>query len=142
VDWDDIERRFRERANSASSPSAFAAVVSEMLAPLADVHVWIVLPDETRVSPYHSAVTPNCDFDYVASQLRDVEKFAGLGFVGRTSDGIGYVAIVSLPPPDDAAYVRLKDALMKMFDAPGFIVDLRLNHGGGIASVVAKIVVG
>ena len=70
------------------------------------------------------------DVPLVAAQLEELERFGRLAFTGRTKDGFGVAAILGLPPQGDDLYKQLTDALTRMNDAPGFIVDLRKNGGG------------
>jgi C-terminal processing protease CtpA/Prc len=101
-----------------------------MLAELQDLHVWIETPDGKTLHPHRSGHRANYNFDAVAAKLNPLQRFPPIGFVGRTTDGFGVIVIDGLPPGEDAAYAKMLDATQALFDAPGFIVDLRSNGGG------------
>ena len=101
-----------------------------MLAQLRDLHVWIELPDGKRLYSYSSPYTPNFDYEAVRRQLEDHQSFGRIGFAGRTTDGFGVLVSRGLPADDDITYDRMIAATQGLFDAPGFIVDLRGNGGG------------
>jgi len=130
IDWNDLSARYRDKAESAKTIDAFAAAIRGMLAELKDIHVWIELPGGRRVYPYSSGYRANFNHQAVAAQLDPIQRFGRLGFTGRTKEGFGVAAILGLPPEDDDFYGQLIDAITRMSDAPGFIVDLRRNGGG------------
>jgi C-terminal processing protease CtpA/Prc len=130
IDWNDLCARYYDGAESAETIEAFVAVIREMLAELKDIHVWIELPDGRRVHSYSSGYRANYNHQAVAAQLEQLERFGRLGFTGRTKEGFGVAAIIGLPPEDDDLYEQLIDAMTRISDAPGFIVDLRSNGGG------------
>jgi C-terminal processing protease CtpA/Prc len=101
-----------------------------MLAELEDLHVWIELPDGRTLHPYASGHRANYDYRAVRAKLDPCRAFGQLGFTGRTKEGFGVVVIDALPPENDDLYAQLIDATTRMFDAPGFVVDLRSNGGG------------
>jgi len=130
IDWDDLSARYRDDARSARTVEDFAAAIRGMLAELEDLHVWIEMPDGKRVHPYSSGYRANSDHGAVAAKLDSLQRFGPLGFAGRTADGFGVLVSNALPPEDDDLYERLIGATTAMFDAPGFLVDLRTNGGG------------
>jgi hypothetical protein len=130
IDWDELSGRYREAAESSKTPEEFAKVIHDMLAELRDVHVWINLPDGTSLHPFASTYRANYDHRTVAGKLRQLKRFDPLGFVGRTAEGFAVIAVIGLPPEPDELYEQMLDAITGMFDAPGFIVDLRANRGG------------
>ena len=130
IDWNDLCARYHDEAESAETIEAFVIAIRAMLAELEDMHVWIELPDGRKVYPYSSGYRANFNQQAVAAQLDSLERFGRLGFTGRTKEGFGVAAILGLPPEDDDLYERLIDAITRMNDAPGFIVDLRSNGGG------------
>jgi len=129
IDWDDLHARYHDEAESAQTIEAFVAAIRGMLAELEDMHVWIELPDGRKVYTYSSSYRANFNHEAVAARLDPVERFGRLGFTGRTKEGFGVAAILGLPPEDDQ-YEPLIDAMTRMSDAPGLIVDLRRNSGG------------
>ena len=137
IDWNDLHARYHDGAQSADTIEAFVAAIRGMLAELEDIHVWIELPDGQKVYPYSSGYRANSNQQAVAARLDPLERFGRLGFTGRTKEGFGVTAILGLPS-EDAHYEQLIDAITRMSDAPGFIVDLRSN-GGGAESRAAQI---
>lgn len=101
-----------------------------MLAELEDLHVWIELPSGRAIYPYRSRYSPNVNPAAVRARVSQLERFAGLGWVGRTAQGIAVLAVQSLPAGGDERYRQLLAAARERFDAQGFIVDLRGNSGG------------
>ena len=130
IDWNELSGRYRNAAESARSVDAFVDVIGKMLAELADLHVWIELPDGSTVHPYVSRYRANYDHRAVRAKLDALRQFGQLGFVGRTEEGFGVVVIDGLPAEGDAVYTEFTDAVAQMFNAPGLIVDLRSNGGG------------
>jgi len=130
IDWDELSARYRDEAQSARTVEAFAAAIRGMLAELEDIHVWIEMPDGQSVQPYSSGYRANFSHQAVAEKLDSLKRFGRLGFTGRTAEGFGVVVIDGLPPEDDDLYEQLIEATTAMFDAPGFLVDLRSNGGG------------
>jgi len=115
-----------------------------MLAELEDVHVWIEMPDGNRIHPHSSGYRANFNHGAVAAKLDSLQRFGPLGFTGRTAEGFGVLVSDGLPAEDDDLYERWIEATTAMFDAPGFLVDLRSNGGGAepraqqIAGLFAK----
>lgn len=130
IDWDKLSARYGDAADSAETVDQFALVVRDMLAHLKDLHVWIELPGGKRLHPYASRYQANYDYQYVTSELKSLQRFGRVGFVGRTKEGYAVVVVSSLPSGDADLYAQLIDAIKGMFDAPGFIVDIRSNGGG------------
>lgn len=126
VDWRALTGRYRKRAEAAKSPEEFAKVVKEMLAELADPHVWIQLPGKPHEDTCATKPVPNVDFRIVAKQLKDLKQIGKIAITGRTSDGFGYAALGSL----QSDLADFEAELENLFDAPGIIFDLRTNHGG------------
>lgn len=139
IDWEELTERYRDRAELARTNREFCNVVAEMLAELEDIHTWTRLPSGKRVTKYSSSHQPNYDLREVKKQLNDTNQVAKGGLVGRTDEGYGYVAVTTLV--DKKAIDELADTVKDMFDAPGFIVDLRLNNGGSetLAGTIAQL---
>jgi hypothetical protein len=138
IDWDELGARYRDAAELAATPEAFAEAIRGMLAELKDLHVWIEMPDGTTVHPYSSGYRANYDYRAIRESLSDVTSAEPVGFAGRTPQGIAVVVVDALPAGEDVAYARLIGAVKDLFDAPAFVVDLRSN-GGGAESRAAQI---
>jgi C-terminal processing protease CtpA/Prc len=129
IDWDALAVRYRARAGQAKDGREFAAVITDMLAELKDVHVTIRTNDG-RIRPTHMRKwSGNFNFDHVARNLRAPQQIGKVGFVGRGESGFGYVAVGSLAG-DEATFQEFQSAIVKLLDAPGLIIDLRANQGG------------
>ncbi len=131
VDWPSLVEANRESAERASNdPEAFAAVIRPMLERFEDLHVSIRLPNGEVLPTYLSLYRPNGTPRGVMSRLSRVQSAGRVGFVGRTRpDGFGYLAVTSLVG-SNADFAGLEEALRSVLDAPGLIVDLRINGGG------------
>jgi hypothetical protein len=129
VNWCGLAGRYRERALAAKDAAAFAAVLTEMLATLEDVHITIQTPDGQPHPTFARTYASNANFRHVARQLEDVQQIGRIGFVGTTADGFGYVAVGSLGGDEDT-FAKLEQAVVDLLNAPGLIVDVRGNNGG------------
>ncbi len=99
-----------------------------MLASLGDLHVWIESPDGQVHYPHRSSHRANYNLQFVESKLTDVERVDGIGFTGRTEGALAVAVVTGLPAAGD--YDRFLESMSRMREAPGFVVDLRRNHGG------------
>lgn len=129
IDWSALTERYRARAESAKDAESFAAVIGEMLAELKDAHVWISLPGQALRNTFSKQITPNFELEATLGLLREVQSFGKTGLTGRTAQGYGYINVASLQE-DETTFSRLAEALEGMLDAPGLIIDLRVNQGG------------
>jgi hypothetical protein len=91
--------------------------------------VWIETP--TGIVPtYKSSYTPNWNR---AATLKILEERTDCGFalVAKTKhDGFGYFLIFDQGKATDEKVGRAIEAIGKLRDAPGFLVDLRSASGG------------
>ncbi len=127
IDWDALAERFRGPAEVAKSPEEFANAILPMLAELQDIHVWIEVNGE-RLGTHRSYRKPNYDAEYLPKQLSDLFEAERIGYCGRDKSGAGVVVVNSLPAEADCK--PFLEAIHKLFDCPGMIVDIRANHGG------------
>ncbi len=129
VDWEALTAKYRPRAEGAKTTGEFLGVISEMLAELKDLHVWIQTADGRIVGTFVSLPVPNYDYGAVGKRLKDVNQIGKIAFAGRTEEGFGVVAVGSLQGEDEL-FERIDKAILGLLDAPGLIVDLRANAGG------------
>lgn len=127
IRWDEIESRYTGRADAAVDADDFARVIAEMLSELADLHVWIEMPDGRRRETHRSRFEPNYDPTVMRSNLSGINSFEGIGFVARCGEVA--VAVVS-GLPVEADYDGFVDAMRGMRDVDGYIIDVRRNPGG------------
>lgn len=138
IDWRKEAESVRDAAERAGTPEDFAAAVRPLLERLHDLHVTMQLPGGEPVGTFRSQGTANFDARSIAKRLKDVRQIGRLGFIGRTSEGYGYAAIGSLSADRETAR-RFLEALDGLLDAPGLILDLRVN-GGGAEPLAQEIV--
>jgi len=139
IDWKTLTEKYRARAERAKTPRDFGNVVAEMLAELKDVHTWTRLPNGKKIVKFRSGHKANYDYRVVKKQLNDFKEIKNGGMLGRTKEGYGYVAVTALV--DASAIEQIANSTQEMFDAPGIIVDLRSNIGGGegLAKQIAEL---
>jgi hypothetical protein len=138
MDWAAQSAAFRGRAVRARSQDEFIAVVREMLEPLHDLHIWFVDPHGVVVPTYRPRRTANFDHGRWERALRDANYTARGSDIGdATVGGYGYLYLGSWKSPVDASSLDL--ALARMRDAPGLILDLRVNAGGNDATALAFV---
>jgi hypothetical protein len=128
IDWAKLTERYRRSAESAPDVAAFVAAISPMLAELDDLHVWIESPSGGRhkTCPIRG---PKAYRRPALPPLEAVRRVGDLGLVGRTAQGLGYVAIYRLTAPK-LVERKLCSRIEDLFDTPGMIIDLRRNSGG------------
>ena len=139
VDWTAVQERYRPKAIKATSRKEFVAVLSEMLAVLKDLHVWIETPDGL-VGTFSSSYEPNWNRAATLALLED-RTDCGFAVVGRTKrDGYGCFLMVHQSRADESSVRQALKAMDKLYDAPAFIVDLRQANGGSepLAEAIAR----
>ena len=135
VDWDRLGRSHRKLAGDVETVHELGAVISDLVAHLEDLHVWVRvgedwIPGYTRERPL------NASWAAVRATM-DADEEAGPDLTwGRTDDGIGYVAVMSLGDPDMERNVDT--VLEELGDTWALVVDLRFC-GGGDETVGARI---
>jgi carboxyl-terminal processing protease len=127
VDWSKLRDQFRPRAEAARTTYELAAVLSDLLTNLKDLHIFVRVGDEF-VPGYNRPRPGNASFDGTLSQVGGIKQRHQDMLWGRTDDGIGYVNIFRLNDADlPKDFDRALDALA---DTWALIVDLRFNGGG------------
>lgn len=126
--WDKLGAEQRKELAGVETRFDLAAVLSDGLASLEDLHVWVQcgeehLPGYSRSRPQNGSWKGS--LAVVGGELDDT----GHDLVwGRTKDGIGYLNVHQL---GDAELVRAFDeALEALADTWALVVDLRFNGGG------------
>jgi C-terminal processing protease CtpA/Prc len=104
---------------------------------LHDLHIWLVDPDGGVVPTYRPRATSNFDRARWERALRDA-NYVQRGDLGEANvGGYPYLFIGSWKSPVDVSSLDL--AISRMRDAPGLIIDLRVNAGGNDATALAFI---
>lgn len=142
IDWKELSERYRERAEGATGADEFTDVITEMLAEMNDMHIWVMASSGKlrgrRQSKFRSSFDPNFDFDVIDEKLKMKKKIPLMGIVGKTEGGFGYVRITRLSGLNEKDVALMVSEIENLFDAPGIIVDLRRN-GGGSEPIGAQI---
>ncbi|MEM9378314.1 MAG: S41 family peptidase [Planctomycetota bacterium] len=127
VDWKKTGKESKKLLKRVETTYDLAAVLSDMLANLQDLHVWVKagndhLPGNTRERPL------NGNWNATQKALA-MQENGGQNLVwGKTKDGFGYLGVHGLS--DEGLKERVDVALEALKDTPGMIVDLRFNGGG------------
>lgn len=127
--WRERATAYQSAGRKAATAEEFVSAVQPLLAELQDLHVAIEMPDGKPVTPYVSSVARNFDARTIAGRLKDVKQVGRMGFVGRTEEGFGYVAVGSLAA-DKKTTDEMLAAFDSLFDAKALLIDLRVNSGG------------
>jgi C-terminal processing protease CtpA/Prc len=112
------------------------AVLLAMLAPLRDLHIWLVDPRGQVVPSYKPSQVINFEQARWSHAMRDAAYFVrapsvGDGYVG----GYAYMHIGTWKAPVDEELLEVM--LQRARDAQGLIIDVRTNAGGSDAAALA-----
>lgn len=130
VDWRESKSRYRAKAVQAQNPKELATVLTEMLTPLRDIHVWINTP-EGRVSTHRGSYTYNGNRSVTLDGLSEKIKCDEFAVVGKTkADGFGCFVMLNQGAATSNSVREAIVAIEKLHDTPGFVVDLRRANGG------------
>jgi hypothetical protein len=133
IDWNAARAAFRARAEAAPDEAALVSVLTEMVAPMRDVHIWFRRPDGGTQPTYQPATFRNWNRDvwlqYVSANNYHSQVtnwgYADLG-------GIGYLVIGAWN--DSQVRIAGVDSVLELLrDKPAMIVDVRMNGGGNDA---------
>lgn len=137
IAWDTLGAHYRPLAAAAQTDSEFAAIVSDMLAPLRDVHAWLTRPDGSKLATYTPPYFVNWQLD---GWLAAVEQHS----LHQEPTNWGYAAIGTVPYLYFGAWntsqfnAAAVDAVLEQFrNAPAMIIDVRMNGGGDDALAYA-----
>jgi len=129
IDWKALTAKHAEAARKAQTPAAFVRAIQPMLAALKDGHIWIDAPGVPRASPWAPRVERNFDLKQLLGYLTDVKQVIRNVLSARTKEGYGYFALGTMEG-SGAQYAAVEQAWRGLFDAPGIILDLRIDNGG------------
>ena len=127
VDWKELGRDYRKLAGRAGTQYGVASVISDMLAHLEDLHVWVRagqegVPGYTRDRPL------NANWKATQSLASATQKGGDELMWGKSEEGIGYLCLFGL---NDAGLPGQVDAVLEQLgDTWALVVDLRFNGGG------------
>ncbi len=128
LDWEKLGKAYKKQALRAETVFDLAAVLSDMLASLEDLHVWVKAGDDWL--PGYSRERPlNGSREGSLAQLASSTEAGDDLTYGRTEDGIGYLNVSGLG--DEKLPGQVDAALEELADCWAMVVDLRFNGGGG-----------
>jgi hypothetical protein len=127
LDWASLGRQHRKELARVETCYDLAAVLSDMLAALEDLHVWVQcgddgLPGYWRERPLNASWKGS---EALVGRFHDTEHDL---VWGRTKDDIGYLNVQRLG--DNALPAVFDEALDSLADTWGLVIDLRFNSGG------------
>lgn len=130
VDWPAMREKFRPAAVQSKNAAELGLVLKEMLSQLKDMHVWIETPTG-YVGTQAGGYQYNGNREVTLSQLQDRVECGKFAIVGPTrQDGFGYFLMLRQSEANKENVKQAIDAIHKLRDAPGFVVDLRTANGG------------
>ena len=125
--WETLGKEYRAHAAEVGTVYELAVVISDLLAHLEDLHVWVRAGDEF-VPGYTRERPQNGNWTATQKLANARQKSGDQFFWGITDDGIGYLGVHGLG--DAKLPERVDEALERMTDTWALIVDLRFNGGG------------
>ena len=148
VDWHDVDRQFRPRVTSTTTPAELLHIFQQMIEPLQDVHTSIEARDikqefeGSRQDPGHlsdevwKTAASIIESKYAQGGLRPYCK--GRLQFGMLRNSIAYLRVTTFYDYADGGYANelqcLQSSLTSMFESAGkingLVIDVRLNHGG------------
>jgi Peptidase family S41/Tricorn protease C1 domain len=130
VNWESLKAEYRPQAVDAKSIEDFVKVLQRLLAPLKDLHIWIETP-AGAIGTFRSAATGNRNLKVTMALLEQPETCGPFAIVGKTKgEDFGYVLITRQSSASAKTVAQAVQAIQRLKDAPGFIVDLREANGG------------
>lgn len=137
--WAAHARALRERALAAPDEDAFVAVLSDLLAPLEDMHVRIHRTNGQFVYPFMPSIdNPNMNGKALKEALGELTPAGRAGFAASLEGDLGYLAVTSLDGLEPA-HAQLRVLLRGLFGKRGLVIDLRANGGGDERRALALV---
>ena len=137
IDWAAKIGAQREVLATAASPFAFAQGLGTVLAQGRDKHM-LLRVGEQDLPTFVNPIVPNVNPERVAELVPGYTRVNGIIERGRFDDGTEYLAIDSWNGSQKEQVEAACEAIWAMSDAPGLIIDVRLN-GGGSESLAAMV---
>ncbi len=127
VDWTALRTQYRPQALASQSTWQFAGICADMLKPLRDLHVWLMVGN-AYVPVFNRPRPSNANPSAYSSLLGGLNDAGPEIQWAITPDKIGFIVIYSWT--DDSESAAFDQALDQMRDTRGLILDVRLNGGG------------
>ena len=126
-----MSNKYDTRQEKGESTGAIVETQRERLGQLKDMHSWIDGPSG-RVGTFRMPWRRNWNLGVVRRDLTEVVECGTYAIVGKTrADGFGYVGIINQSKATMSNVLFTVDAIQRLKDVPGFIVDLRPGCSGG-----------
>jgi hypothetical protein len=141
VDWAALRNQYRPKAIQTKNAGELALVLQEMLAPLRDLHIWMETP-AGEIPSYRSGYNYNGNLGVTLAQLTGRKECGRFATVAKTkAEGFGYFLLLNQGAANPANVKQAVEAIRNLYNAPGFIVDLRSANGGSepFALEIAKL---
>jgi C-terminal processing protease CtpA/Prc len=139
IDWNALNDTYRPMAVQATSQDQFNQVLVSMLANLHDMHVYLDAPGGGQIPTFTPTAFINFDstvwLQYLRTQGTGIQQ--GSLFTTGWLQGAAYIAINSWAPSSGSEAADLDTALQQFQNAPGLIVDVRMNPGGDGATATS-----
>jgi hypothetical protein len=136
IDWQGLRNTYRPLAIQANSQSEFVQVLGQMLSNLHDLHVNLISPAGTYIPTFTDTDFVNFSSSvwqqYLQTKGTNIQQHA-LFTTGQLG-GVAYIAIRSWAPSSSTETADLDTALEQFRNAPGIIIDVRMNPGGDSAT--------
>ncbi len=128
LDWDQLFRDARATPAPNTQRGPFVRSILQILAHAKDPHLTLQ-SDGMTFATFRATPTINVNPALLPSVVPEFRVQNEVVSTGHFPDGIGYIQINSWPS-DQALLAPAHAALDDMLDAPGLIIDVRLNGGG------------
>lgn len=130
LDWDAQFNDYNQLLLDADSPKRFAQVAAAMLSSAEDKHISL-RADGERISSYIHPMTPNANAQRLPNLIPNYRQQNNILYTGQFDDRIGYLRIDSWSANHPRTYEAAYRWIGEHPDAPGLIIDVRFNGGGG-----------
>jgi hypothetical protein len=127
VDWDVLRAFYRPLAEGATTTWEAGSAIALCIENLRDLEAWVKAEGEP-CAPFQRLRVANASWSGTQVVVGDIASAKHEVAVGRTKDGIAYIASFGLT--DAGAVDALDAALEEVGDCWGLVLDLRLNAGG------------
>lgn len=128
LDWDGLFNTASNELPKGATQGTFIRAILPMLAQTKDPHISITAAD-MRFTPFVPRPFVNANPAIIAKVVPGFKDKNDVVATGRFDDGIGYILIRSWPS-DQSLLKPALDELDALKNAPGVIIDVRLNGGG------------
>ncbi len=131
VNWDQLFRQHESVLLAAASPEAFAEKAAAMLAAAKDLHITVSVEGGRQFGTLRQSVPANYDDALIARLVPKFQKHNSLVATGQFPDGIAYLQIRAWDTSRKDELESAFRALAQWQEAPGLLIDVRQNGGGG-----------